>query len=116
MGPWISLQLMELAKGRLVLALEGGYNPISIANSYLACMHALLHDPYPECSGLCDLLPETLPTIEKVIQYRPLCTGTVMCIVLGLCCELKLLGGGGSVPYRHMNYLSQRGISRGSMK
>lgn len=88
MAPWISLQLMELARGRVVLALEGGYNLVSISNSFLACMQALLNDPYPEMSGLCDLQLETLPTIEKVIQHTPLCTGTVMCIVLGLRYEL----------------------------
>lgn len=35
-------RLMTLAGGRLVLALEGGYNLKSIAASYLACMKALL--------------------------------------------------------------------------
>ena len=71
-----------------MLALEGGYNLVSISNSFLACMQALLNDPYPEMSGLCDLQLETVPTIEKVIQHTPLCTGTVMCIVLGLRYEL----------------------------
>jgi acetoin utilization deacetylase AcuC-like enzyme len=87
-APWISLQLMELAKGRVVLALEGGYNLGSISNSFLACMQALLNDPYPEISGRRDLQQETLRTIKKVIQHTPLCAGTVMCIVLGLGYEL----------------------------
>jgi len=59
-------QLMVLAKGRVVLALEGGYNLNSISNSYLACMQALLGDPSPETPCGRALLPETLPLIEKV--------------------------------------------------
>lgn len=35
---------MEFAGGRIVMALEGGYNLISIANSVLACVEALLED------------------------------------------------------------------------
>lgn len=35
-------QLMDFAHGKIVLALEGGYNLDSIANSFLACMEVLL--------------------------------------------------------------------------
>ncbi|OWM90375.1 histone deacetylase 5 isoform X2 [Punica granatum] len=37
-------KLMDFAKGKVVLALEGGYNLASIANSALACMEVLLDD------------------------------------------------------------------------
>ncbi|KAF5730197.1 histone deacetylase 5 [Tripterygium wilfordii] len=37
-------KLMDFAKGKIVLALEGGYNLNSIANSALACMEVLLED------------------------------------------------------------------------
>ncbi|KAL8134944.1 histone deacetylase 5 isoform X3 [Apium graveolens] len=37
-------KLMEFAGGRIVMALEGGYNPVSIANSVLACVKVLLED------------------------------------------------------------------------
>ncbi|XP_022737840.1 histone deacetylase 5-like [Durio zibethinus] len=37
-------KLMNFAQGRIVLALEGGYNLDSIANSALACMEVLLED------------------------------------------------------------------------
>lgn len=67
LAPWIVLQLMVLAKGRVVLALEGGYNLNSISNSYLACMQALLGDPSPETPCGRDLLPESLPLIEEVL-------------------------------------------------
>lgn len=61
------LQLMGLAKGRVVLALEGGYNLVSISNSYLACMQALLGDANPRNSYEWDLLPESLDIIEQVL-------------------------------------------------
>lgn len=35
---------MEFAGGRIVMALEGGYNLDSIANSVLACVEVLLED------------------------------------------------------------------------
>ncbi|KAM7268167.1 hypothetical protein ACFE04_010333 [Oxalis oulophora] len=37
-------KLMDFAQGKIVLALEGGYNLNSIANSSLACMKVLLDD------------------------------------------------------------------------
>ncbi|KAB2038017.1 hypothetical protein ES319_D03G115700v1 [Gossypium barbadense] len=37
-------KLMDFAQGRIVLALEGGYNLDSLANSALACMEVLLED------------------------------------------------------------------------
>lgn len=37
-------QLMNFAQGKIVLALEGGYNLDSIANSVAACMEVLLED------------------------------------------------------------------------
>ncbi|GJY66841.1 histone deacetylase 5 [Tanacetum coccineum] len=38
-------KLMEFSKGKIVMALEGGYNLESLANSVLACMEVLLEDP-----------------------------------------------------------------------
>ncbi|KAF8005729.1 hypothetical protein BT93_K0115 [Corymbia citriodora subsp. variegata] len=37
-------KLMDFARGKIVLALEGGYNLASISNSALACMEVLLDD------------------------------------------------------------------------
>ncbi|KAK3406386.1 hypothetical protein EUGRSUZ_K02528 [Eucalyptus grandis] len=37
-------KLMDFARGKIVLALEGGYNVTSISNSALACMEVLLDD------------------------------------------------------------------------
>ena len=39
--------LTSLAGGRVVLALEGGYNLTSISNSFVACTRALLGLPAP---------------------------------------------------------------------
>lgn len=39
-----SFQLMNFANGKIVLALEGGYNLDSIAKSMLACVEVLLED------------------------------------------------------------------------
>lgn len=37
-------QLMEFAQGKIVMALEGGYNLDSLANSVLACVEVLVED------------------------------------------------------------------------
>ncbi|WOL16976.1 histone deacetylase 5-like isoform X1 [Canna indica] len=39
-------KLMRFAQGKIVMALEGGYNLKSIANSVLACAKVLLHEEY----------------------------------------------------------------------
>lgn len=60
-------KLRELAEGRIVLALEGGYNLQSIAASYAACVSALLGDPpvtkWPSLSP-----PAASPAALKVIS------------------------------------------------
>lgn len=38
---------MEFAGGKIVMALEGGYNLNSIASSARACVEVLLHDKPP---------------------------------------------------------------------
>ena len=35
---------MDFSEGKIVLALEGGYNPDSLAKSVLACIEVLLED------------------------------------------------------------------------
>jgi hypothetical protein len=66
---------MEVAEGRVVIALEGGYNLTSTSNSYLACMHALLGDVFPENpTHLSNLLAPTLPLIDRVRFSAPAST------------------------------------------
>ncbi|XP_022736389.1 histone deacetylase 5-like [Durio zibethinus] len=57
-------KLMDFAQGRIVLALEGGYNPDSIANSALACMEVLLEDK--PISGFSEAYP--FESTWRVIQ------------------------------------------------
>ncbi|KAK4749615.1 hypothetical protein SAY87_027064 [Trapa incisa] len=59
-------KLMSFAKGKIVLALEGGYNLASIANSALACMEVLLDDK--TAAGSSDVYPfeSTWRVIEAV--------------------------------------------------
>jgi acetoin utilization deacetylase AcuC-like enzyme len=45
-------QLSGLAEGRVVVALEGGYNLSSISESAAMCARALLGDPLPRQGGL----------------------------------------------------------------
>lgn len=47
---YMTSMLSTLANGKLVLALEGGYNLQSIAKSASACVHTLLGDPIPPIS------------------------------------------------------------------
>ncbi|XP_010663245.1 histone deacetylase 5 isoform X2 [Vitis vinifera] len=37
-------KLMEFSEGKIIMALEGGYNLVSLANSVLACVEVLLED------------------------------------------------------------------------
>jgi len=63
-------QLMALAHGRLVIALEGGYNLESISSSMVACARALMHDAPPPSE--CDIgSPERyhIQTINKVCSH-----------------------------------------------
>ena len=57
--------LKSLANGRIVLALEGGYNLDSIAKSAHACMSVLMGEA-PEIPTLLTPSPECVQTIRKV--------------------------------------------------
>lgn len=61
--------LKSLAGGKIILALEGGYNLDSIAVSGLACAKALLNDPI---EPLDPIVPNALcvQTIHEVIEVQ----------------------------------------------
>lgn len=61
--------LKSLAGGKIILALEGGYNLDSIAVSGLACVKALLNDPI---EALAPIQPNPLcvQTIHEVIKVQ----------------------------------------------
>ena len=52
---YMTHQLSGLAEGRVVVALEGGYNLSSISEAACMCTRALLGDPLPRHARL---LPE----------------------------------------------------------
>ncbi|KAG0216974.1 Histone deacetylase hda1 [Mortierella sp. NVP41] len=61
--------LKSLAGGKIVLALEGGYNLESIAVSGLACTKALLSDPIPALQSVVPR-PECIQTIHEVMEVQ----------------------------------------------
>ncbi|KAI3463920.1 hypothetical protein Pfo_020583 [Paulownia fortunei] len=59
---------MDFARGKIVMALEGGYNPVSLANSAQACIEVLLQDK-PLIRSMEDLpLESTWLLIQAVCQ------------------------------------------------
>jgi histone deacetylase 6 len=63
------MQLMEFAGGKIVLALEGGYNLKSLADSFLACVEALLKDGSSRSSVITHPFESTWCVIQAVIYY-----------------------------------------------
>jgi histone deacetylase 4/5 len=61
-------KLMKFAQGKIVLALEGGYNLDSIANSALACMEVLLEDMPIKGSSEAHPFESTWRVIQAVRQ------------------------------------------------
>ncbi|KAJ3200011.1 Histone deacetylase hda1, partial [Dinochytrium kinnereticum] len=67
----LTRNLMGLAGGRLVLALEGGYNIDVISKSAASCVKALLGEPIPRLS-LSEPKAVCKQTVEQVLGYiRP---------------------------------------------
>ncbi|XP_057459457.1 histone deacetylase 5-like isoform X2 [Actinidia eriantha] len=59
-------KLMKFAQGKIVMALEGGYNLASLANSVLACVEVLLEDKPLVGSSEADPFESTWRVIEAV--------------------------------------------------
>jgi hypothetical protein len=62
--------LSSLANGRVILALEGGYNLTSIAYSMVMCTKALLGDPLPPLSLSDEIHPGALHSIQNVLDVQ----------------------------------------------
>lgn len=60
---------MEFAQGKIVLALEGGYNLESLAKSSLACVQVLLEEKGIQCSSGAYPLESTRRVIRAVWLY-----------------------------------------------
>jgi len=61
--------LLPLAKGKVVLSLEGGYNPPVVANCVLECMKALLGGNEAEIPVVSPL-PQTIQCVQNVKQIH----------------------------------------------
>jgi hypothetical protein len=62
--------LSSLANGKMILALEGGYNLTSIAYSMVMCTKALLGDPIPSLTLNKKIHPSALQSIENVLNVQ----------------------------------------------
>ena len=62
--------LSALAEGRLVLALEGGYNLASISESMYMCARALRGDPLPSLDLDAELRPDVVDTLREVLEMH----------------------------------------------
>jgi hypothetical protein len=60
--------LSSLANGKIILALEGGYNLTSIAYSMVLCTKALLGDPLPPLTLNKKIHPGALQSIQNVLD------------------------------------------------
>lgn len=61
--------LSSLARGRVAVLLEGGYNLESISHSMTLCTKALLGDPLPS-PQLKPIDPAGLSTIQRVVHHQ----------------------------------------------
>lgn len=59
-----------MADGKLVLSLEGGYNPTTVAYSMIMCTKTLLGDTLPKLENLSNPNPSTYETIKSVINAQ----------------------------------------------
>ncbi|KAL5479493.1 hypothetical protein EMCRGX_G023020 [Ephydatia muelleri] len=74
--------LSALADGKVVIALEGGYNLASVSASTCACVAALLGDPLPR-------VPSLVPNIEGTQ-----CIEDLLCCLSKYWCSLQRPNGG----------------------
>ncbi len=63
-------QIMNLAGGRVIVALEGGYNLNSISLSMTMCVKALLGDPIPPIQKVEEVKPSAVQSIRDVIRVH----------------------------------------------
>lgn len=69
-GHFVQL-IKPLAAGKVIIALEGGYNVNSVAHSFAMCAKALLNDPLPNLSvNFSNMRPTAIETLNKVIEVH----------------------------------------------
>ncbi|XP_021332879.1 histone deacetylase 4 isoform X2 [Danio rerio] len=72
---WLTQKLMELAEGRVVLVLEGGYELVSLCDASQACVSALLGnepEPLSEVELLRSPCANAVCSLEKVLHVQSL--------------------------------------------
>uniref|UniRef100_UPI00398E9C9F histone deacetylase 6-like n=1 Tax=Pristiophorus japonicus TaxID=55135 RepID=UPI00398E9C9F len=62
--------LMPLAEGKLLLSLEGGFNPRSMADGACACLKVLLGDPCPQLEPTLSPSESAMESIGAVITVH----------------------------------------------
>lgn len=62
--------LKPLAGGKLILALEGGYNATTVAYSMISCIKTLLGDPLPQLNFADKIIAHCQAMIEVVIKTQ----------------------------------------------
>ncbi|XP_064177799.1 histone deacetylase 5-like isoform X2 [Anguilla rostrata] len=78
----LTKQLMTLAGGRLVLALEGGHDLTAICDASESCVSALLGeelDPLPQAVLQQEPCPKAVASLEKVIEIQSKHWSSVQC-------------------------------------
>jgi histone deacetylase 6 len=65
----MTARLRELAGGRLVLALEGGYNLIAISRSTDACLRILLGED-PPAAAATEASPLAQRVLDRVLELQ----------------------------------------------
>ncbi|KAF5289609.1 hypothetical protein FQR65_LT11800 [Abscondita terminalis] len=68
-GHFIQL-IKPVAKGRLILALEGGYNLATVKYSMNICIKTLLGDPLPSIGDTSMIDVQTISTLKSVIEIQ----------------------------------------------
>jgi len=62
--------LSQLAEGKIVVALEGGYNVAAISRSFEACVRVLLSEPLPRLKGSHVPSRDAVHTVNHVVKIQ----------------------------------------------
>lgn len=67
---YMTRRLLEVTNGKLLLALEGGYNPRAVGEGLEACLRACLYHPEPDVEFYPLPCKRASKSIEAVIQQQ----------------------------------------------
>ena len=83
--------LSALAEGKVVVALEGGYNLASISDCMYECGRALRGDPLPPLNLDAELRPDVVDTLREVLEVQEQFWNSLQGTTLPLPNNLKIL-------------------------